>query len=249
MFDLSRQLLYTISRTNMNQAQFHLLEDLEFFLRPSLRGKDVTLTFGDDQSVKHLVESLGVPHTEIGEIEVDGQSVGFGYLVRNGEQVDVRCVAQQQLPEEPRFVLDSHLGRLASHLRMLGLDSLYNRDYQDDELVSISIQENRILLSRDRRLLMHKVILQGYCLRSLEPDGQIREVVRRYTLQDWIKPFSRCMCCNHPLEPVSKERVLHRLEALTKLYFEEFHLCPACNHVYWKGSHVEHMLELVNQLR
>jgi hypothetical protein len=132
---------------------------------------------------------------------------------------------------------------------MLGLDSLYNRDYQDDELVNISVQENRTLLSRDRRLLMHKVILQGYCLRSLEPDEQLKEVARRYTLQEWIKPFRRCMRCNHLLEPVSKEKVLHRLEPLTRLYFEVFHICPACNQVYWKGSHVEHMLELIEQLR
>jgi uncharacterized protein with PIN domain len=233
----------------MNQANFRLLDDLDFFLRPSLRGQDVTLTFGEDQSVKHLIESLGVPHTEIGEIRVDGKPVGMGYLVQDGEQVEVRYTAPQQLPEQPRFVLDGHLGRLASHLRMLGLDSLYNSDYADDELVEISVQEERILLSRDRRLLMHKVILHGYCLRSLKSDEQIREVVRRYNLQDWIKPFSRCMRCNHPLEPVSKEQVLDRLEPLTKLYFEEFHICPACNQVYWKGSHVERMLELVEELR
>ncbi len=232
----------------MNQAQFHLLDGLEFFLHPSLRGKDVTLTFGNDQSVKHLVESLGVPHTEIGNIRANGQPIGFGYLVRNGEQVEIRGVAPQQLTNEPHFVLDSHLGRLASHLRMLGLDTLYRRDYQDDELVAISLQEDRILLSRDRQLLMHKVILQGYCLRSLKSDEQIQEVVRRYTLQDWIKPFSRCMRCNHPLEPVSKGQVLDRLEPLTRLYFEEFHICPACNQVYWKGSHVERMLELVEEL-
>jgi uncharacterized protein with PIN domain len=232
----------------MNKALFRLLDGLNFFLRSSLRGRDVNLTFGDDQSVKHLVESLGVPHTEIGEIQVDGRPVGIGYLVRDGDQVVVRGTAPQVLPEEPRFVLDSHLGRLASRLRMLGLDSLYQGNYEDDELVAISLQENRILLSRDRRLLMHKVILQGYCLRSLVPDKQIREVVCRYTLQDWIKPFRRCMRCNNPLEPVSKERVLHRLEPLTRLYFDEFHICPACDQVYWKGSHVERMLELVKEL-
>jgi len=233
----------------MNQANFRLLDDLDFFLRLSWRGQDVKLTFGDDQSVKHLIESLGVPHTEIGEIRVDDSPVGMGYIVRDGEQVEVRGVAPRKLPVEPRFVLDGHLGRLASHLRMLGLDSLYNSNFSDDELVKISVREERILLSRDRRLLMHKVILLGYCLRSLKSDEQIREVVRRYTLTDWIKPFSRCLRCNHPLKPVSKEQVLDRLEPLTKIYFEEFHICPACNQIYWKGSHVERMLELIEELR
>ena len=233
----------------MNQASFRFLDDLDFFLRPSLRGQAITLTFGSDQSVKHLVESLGVPHTEIGDIHVDGQLVGFGYLVCNGEQVVAGGVEPERCVNEPRFIIDGHLGRLASHLRMLGFDSLYNNKYQDDELVAICVRENRILLSRDRHLLMHKIIVQGYCLRSLNSDEQIQEVVRRYALQDWIKPFQRCIRCNHPLEPVSKEQVLHRLEPLTRLYFEEFHICPACEQVYWKGSHVEHMLELVNQLR
>jgi hypothetical protein len=149
---------------------------------------------------------------------------------------------------EPRFVLDGHLGRLASHLRMLGLDCLYHNGYEDDELMHISVNEDRILLTRDRLLLMHKVITQGYLLRSLDSTEQLYEVVRRYGLVKWVRPFERCMNCNHPLEPVRKESVLEKLEPLTKKYYDDFKLCPGCGKVYWKGSHYERMLELIEQV-
>jgi len=149
---------------------------------------------------------------------------------------------------EPRFVLDGHLGRLASHLRMLGLDCLYSSAFEDEELAQASAEEGRILLTRDRRLLMRKIVTQGYLLRSLDSDEQLCEVVKRYELWQWVKPFRRCLRCNHPLETVSKEAVLERLEPLTKRYFDEFRICPACDQVYWKGSHYERMLELIAQV-
>jgi len=144
--------------------------------------------------------------------------------------------------------LDSHLGRLAAYLRMLGFDCLYRNDYDDAELAELVQCEKRILLSRDRRLLMRKVVQYGYCLRSLEPPEQLAEVVRRFDLADKIAPLHRCLRCNHPLQPVSKETVLDRLEPLTKIHFDEFHLCPACDQVYWKGSHVERMERLIESV-
>ena len=145
-------------------------------------------------------------------------------------------------------MLDGHLGRLASHLRMLGLDCLYNNGYEDEELVQISVEDGRILLTRDRLLLMHKVVTQGYLLRSLDSNEQLHEVVHRYALAQWVKPFQRCLRCNHLLESVAKKTVLERLEPLTKKYYDEFKLCPACNQVYWKGSHYERMLQLIEKV-
>ena len=131
---------------------------------------------------------------------------------------------------------------------MLGLDCLYNNSYEDDELAHISIEESRILLTRDRLLLMHKVITQGYLLRSLNSTEQLDEVVHRYSLAQWVKPFQRCLRCNHSLEPVEKETVLERLEPLTKKYYDEFKQCPACDQVYWKGSHYDRMLQLIEKV-
>jgi uncharacterized protein with PIN domain len=206
------------------------------------------MRFRGPQSVKHLIESLGIPHTEIGPLIVNGEKIGQEYIVYDGDRIEVRSVAPSGQGTEPRFVLDGHLGRLASHLRMLGLDCLYSNDYEDEELVHISVEDERILLTRDRLLLMHKVITQGYLLRNLNSNEQLDEVVHRYNLTNWVKPFQRCMRCNHPLEAVDKETVLKKLEPLTKKYYDEFKLCPACNQVYWKGSHYERMLQLIEKV-
>lgn len=232
----------------MKVVRFDFDLDLQTLLKRNLRGQFVEVDFQGPQSVKHLIESLSIPHTEIGLLTINEESIGLEYIVHDGDRIEVRYVPPVDLTEEPRFVLDGHLGRLTSHLRMLGLDCLYSNAYEDDELVRISVESERILLTRDRLLLMHKVVTQGYLLRSLNSTEQLHEVVQRYGLVKWVRPFQRCMNCNHPLESVKKEMVLEKLEPLTKKYYDDFKLCPACNQVYWKGSHYEHMLELIKQV-
>ena len=234
----------------MPAARFDFPPELRFFLSPQFRQGSFLYTFELGQSVKHLVESFGVPHTEIGQIAVNENAAGLDYLVQDGDQVTIFPVAPAQgiPPSGPCFVLDNHLGRLAAYLRMLGFDCLYRNDLQDEELAHIASQDERILLTRDRRLLMRRVVHYGYCLRSLDSRRQVREVLRRYNLSGRIAPFRRCLRCNASLEPVSKETILDRLQPLTRLYYAEFHLCPACGQVYWKGSHHERMLALIAQL-
>jgi hypothetical protein len=145
-------------------------------------------------------------------------------------------------------VLDNHLGRLTAYLRLLGFDAAYRNDLQDAELALISSQEGRILLTRDRRLLMRAVIRQGYWVRSLLPRQQVREVLQRYCLFSAVQPFGRCVHCNAVLEPVPKAQILHRLQPLTRRYFAEFLRCPGCNQIYWKGSHYEHLLAFIQEL-
>jgi uncharacterized protein with PIN domain len=232
----------------MKVARFDFALSLLPLLKRDLREQPVNLHFQGPQSVKHLIESLGIPHTEIGSLTSNGESIGLDYIVHDGNRIEVREVAPVELDEEPRYVLDGHLGRLASHLRMLGLDSLYDNAYEDDELMQISVEEERTLLTRDRQLLMRKVITQGYLLRSLYSIEQLYEVAKRYRLGKWIRPFQRCMNCNHPLEPVEKETVLEKLEPLTKKYYDEFKLCFACDQVYWKGSHYAKMVRVIENL-
>ncbi len=236
----------------MNEAQFRFHDDLNIFLPRNQRGTAIILSFNGDQSVKHLVESLGIPHVEVKRILVDGGDVDFSYLVRDGDQVEVYPYTHQDFfhltLEDKRFILDNHLGQLAVYLRMLGFDALYRNDYQDEELARVSSQESRILLTRDRRLLMRNMVSQGYWLRSKIPRQQLVEVIERYNLSPEITPFRRCMRCNHLLEPISKQAVLHRLQPLTKRYYEEFRICPECDRVYWKGSHYERMRSFINQV-
>ncbi len=229
-------------------ATFLFQEELNDFLRPSQRGRVVAISFRERQTVKHLIESLGVPHVELGLIRANGQPVRLDYLVSDGDFIEA-FPCSPGCPIEPRFLLDNHLGRLAAHLRMLGFDTLYRNDYEDAQLATLLEQENRILLTRDRRLLMRKVVRYGYCLRSLEPLEQLREVIRRFDLLPLIRPFHRCLRCNALLEEVSKQEVLSRLLPLTRKYYNEFHLCRSCNQVYWKGSHYERMQALITTLQ
>ncbi len=231
----------------MSTAYFDFQPELRCFLPHNKRNVTVALGFKGRQTIKHLVESLGVPHTEVGQVTANGQARGLDSVPHNGDRIEVRPAAPG-CPVEPRFLLDSHLGRLAAHLRMSGFDCLYDNDYHDERISEILTDDPRILLTRDRRLLMRKVVQYGYCLRSLEPQEQLVEVVRRFDLANKITPLHRCLRCNHPLQPVSKETVLDRLEPLTKLYFDEFHLCPACDQVYWKGSHVARMEKLIESV-
>jgi uncharacterized protein with PIN domain len=229
------------------KATFTFTDGLNDFLPHHLKDRSFSLEFAPHQSLKHLIEALGVPHTEFGMLRLNGQEVDSSRQLREANTIVV-YPADAPLQGEPRFVLDNHLGQLSTYLRMLGFDSLYRNDYQDEELTEIATREERTLLTRDRRLLMRKAIRQGYCLHSTDPRQQAAEVLRRFKLRDQVKPFQRCLRCNHPLEAVSKEAIIDRLEPLTRLYFDEFHICPACHQIYWKGSHYGHMLEMIEAM-
>ncbi len=229
------------------KATFSFIAELNDFLPHPRKNTPFSLEFAPHQSLKHLVESLGVPHTEIGLVLVDEQPVDASNRLQDGAWVTV-YPADSSLEGEPCFILDNHLGQLATYLRMLGFDCLYRNDYQDDELARVAVDEERVLLTRDRRLLMRKAIRRGYCIHQTDPRLQAAEVLRRFKLSGQVKPFQRCLRCNHPLQVVQKQDIIERLEPLTKKYFEEFRLCPACNQIYWKGSHFEHMQALILEL-
>ncbi len=233
----------------MKLAHFHFDQGLADLLLAHRGQVDVEYAFNGPQSVKHLVESLGIPHTEIGRLLANDRVIQPDYQVRDGDRIivgDTEPLADAAV--EPRFVLDGHLGRLASYLRMLGLDCLYSANADDSELASTAISDQRILVSRDRRLLMRKAITAGYLVRSLEPRVQLDEVVHRYPVRPWIRPFKRCIRCNQLLEPVPKADILDRLQPLTRRYFDEFRICTGCRQIYWKGSHYEKMRAVISDL-
>lgn len=240
----------------MKSAFFHFFDSLNDFLPLQRKNVRFEYPFQENPSVKHLIEALGVPHTEVFQIVANQEPVDFSYLVKDGDRIEVYpTLAEGEngpgslIPEnhnEPGFILDNHLGRLAAYLRMLGFDVLYSNRYQDQELAEIANREMRILLTRDRHLLMRNAILYGYFIRSQDPKEQMLEVLHHYNLTGHIHPFRRCLRCNTPLTAIPKEEVLPLLEPLTQKYFNEFHICPNCHQIYWKGSHYERMLKLVD---
>jgi uncharacterized protein len=235
----------------MNRAYIQFYGDLLDFLH--LKIDVISVDFKGRQSTKHIIESLGVPHPEIGKILVNNHPSALSYIPVDNDHLEVfpwsagdDLLSKYDL--KPRFILDNHLGKLATFLRILGIDTLYQNDFEDDEIVRSINNDERILLTRDRRLLMRREIRWGYCIRQDNPKNQLIETIARFNLQDKIKPLSRCLKCNHELAPIDKMSIIHRLKPLTKLYFEEFHLCPGCDQIYWKGSHHEHMLSFIQQL-
>jgi hypothetical protein len=229
------------------KATFTFIDELNDFLPHYRKNTPFSLEFEPHQSLKHLIESIGVPHTEFGRVLVNGQLLDSASRLQDDDLVTV-YPSDSPLDDEACLILDNHLGQLATYLRMLGFDCLYHNDYQDDELARVSIEEGRVLLTRDRRLLMRKAIRRGYCIHQTDPRQQVAEVLKRFKLFGQVKPFQRCMRCNSPLQTVSKQDVIERLEPLTKEYYDEFRICPTCNQIYWKGSHFEHMQQMILEM-
>ena len=243
----------------MNRASFRFYAELNDFLPEERRQRPFQVSFRGKVTVKHLVESLGVPHSEIDLILIDGESVDFTRVVEDGDSVSVYPVFESidispvgRLRPNPlresRFVLDIHLGQLATYLRLLGFDTLYQNDFDDSELAKISSEERRILLTKDRGVLKRNLVTHGYCVREIDPQLQLQEVIRRFDLQTSIAPFQRCLKCNGKLEPVEKEKILDRLEHNTSLYYDDFRICLQCSQIYWKGSHYSRMLQFLEEV-
>jgi uncharacterized protein with PIN domain len=237
-------------------ADLRFYAELRDFLAPARRSGHVSHVFREPGSVKDVIESYGVPHTEVELILANGQSVEFGYRVVDGDRISVYPVFESfdvsplvrvraHPLREPRFVLDVHLGTLARRLRLLGLDCHYERDASDRALVAISTGEGRILLTRDLGLLKRKVITHGTFVRATDPRHQVHEIVRRFQLAGWISPFSRCVSCNGLLEDVPKVEVASQLPPMTRQLYDEFRRCRDCRKLYWRGAHHARLEQIV----
>jgi uncharacterized protein with PIN domain len=244
----------------VNSCLIRFYAELNDFLPREKRQAAFKHFFFGRPAVKDLIESLGVPHTEVDLVLINGESVEFSRRVRDGdrisvypvfESIDISPVARVR-PEplrEVRFVLDTHLGKLATYLRMLGFDALYRNNFSDEALTEVSVKERRILLTRDRGLLKRGRITHGYFVRNTDLRAQLTEVLRRFDLYRLIRPFCRCLRCNRLLEPVPQEEVAGRLPPKVREYFDEFYFCPGCGRIYWKGSHYEHMEHFVREIQ
>jgi uncharacterized protein len=244
----------------MNTANVEFRGTLNDFLPRRRRGQAFTHEFDGQPSVKDMIESLGVPHTEIEMVVVNDEAVDFHYLVHDGDHIQAYppfadapmpsgVHVRPQPPTPRRFVLDQHLGRLAAYLRMLGFDTLYRNDYHDEELARTAADEDRILLTRDVGLLKRGIVNHGYFVRETNPEKQIREIVGYYDLLPLIDAFRRCAKCNGSLVDVDKEAISDRLPPMADEYFDHFRICEGCQQVYWRGSHVERVEKLIEDLR
>lgn len=221
----------------MGEIQLRVPRHLQLFLKPDSRTRNVRVTTDTTSTIGHVIESVGVPLTEVGTIEVNGAVVSPSAFAQPGAVVELGPVTHPQtLPERTRgFVLDVHLGTLARRMRVLGIDTEYRNDAGDDELVDEANSERRILLTRDRRLLMRRALWCGAHVRADRPAAQLAEVIERFAPP--LAPWTRCTACNGELAAVRKDDVAHLLEPGTRRSYTSFAQCRACAKVYWRGAH------------
>ncbi|MFB3056038.1 MAG: Mut7-C RNAse domain-containing protein [Ignavibacteriaceae bacterium] len=244
----------------MHKIYFRFYEELNDFLPEEKRKVLFTHNYIDRASVKDVIESLGVPHTEVDMILVNGKSVEFDYLITDGDDISAYPVfeslditnVQHLRPKplrEPKFIADVHLGKLARYLRMMGFDVFYKNDFDDDKIVSLSLTEKRAILTRDRGILKRSKVTHGYWVRTTKINEQVIEVIKRFDLKNNIKEFSRCIDCNTVLKPISKNEIIDDLPPKVLKSQTDFSRCPACQKNYWKGTHHQKMLSFIQSVK
>lgn len=237
-------------------ATFRFYEELNDFLPPPRRKQAFSVACAEAATAKHMIEALGVPHTEVELILVNGESVGFGHRLRDGDRVAVyprfealdvlpllrvRPVPLREAQDGVRFLADAHLGGLARLLRMAGFDTRYDNHMDDAEIAALAEAEARTILTRDLELLKRRNVTHGCFVHALKPMAQLQEVAERLDLARLARPFSRCLECNVPLRAVDKAEVWERLPPAVRAGQTTFRRCEACGRVYWPGSHWRRM--------
>lgn len=247
---------------NIKQLRLHIYKELKDFIRPTERNNTIVHAFSRRASIKDVLESYNVPHTEIDLILVNKVSVDFDYIVKNGDDIHVfpdnypvskyshtspLLHLSSPAPDQSKFVVDVNLGRLARYLRLLGLDCLYCNKFADATIAEISSTTQRTVLTRDRKLLQRKIIIYGYFVRAENPKTQVKEVLSKFNLYPLLKPLTRCTYCNGKLIDSKKHNIVHRLKPLTQKYYDKFLICSECSRIYWQGSHCKRISRLINE--
>lgn len=243
-------------------ATVRLYAELNDFVAPARRQRDLRVRFTVGPTVKDAIEGLGVPHTEVALVVVDGAPVGFDHRLVGGDRVsaypaftgiglppelDLQPASHPQL----RFLADVHLATLARHLRLLGFDTrLASHDEPDALLAEVAATEQRVVLTRDRGLLKRRVVTHGCYVRSSDPQAQLDEVAARCSLASSMAPFTRCMACNGVLEEVDVTDIAERLPPGTRRAgHDDFRRCVRCTRVFWPGAHHTRLVHVVERVR
>ncbi|MCN9243900.1 Mut7-C ubiquitin/RNAse domain-containing protein [Streptomyces sp. RY43-2] len=234
----------------MNAPEIHVefAPELGLFIPHGRRGHATKVVTDGASTLGHVVESLGVPLTEVGALLVDGRATAVSHVPADGESVEVRPVERpQRVPGAPlRFLLDVHLGTLARRLRLLGVDTAYeSTDIGDAALATRSAAEQRVMLSRDRGLLRRRELWAGAFVYSTRPEEQLTDILDRFAPE--LKPWTRCTACNGLLRDATKDEVADQLEHGTRRTYDVFAQCRDCGRAYWKGAHHQELEAIVER--
>lgn len=230
--------------------------DLINLLGNNKKDRWITVKFPGKRPAKDLIQSLGVPHTEIGNLQVNDHRIDLTYILNEGDSIEVFPVSPGSktfATDNPRFICDVHLWKLARRLRLLGFDTRFNPQWDDAELADICQKEHLLLLSRDRGLLKRNKVEQGLLIRNTDPEKQVSEVIYRLGIGTKAEPFTRCLICNGILEPVSiggeffEKKIKPQIPKNILEWCKEFHFCPACGRIFWKGSHYNKLIKMIDK--
>ena len=143
-----------------------------------------------------------------------------------------------------RFIVDTNVGKLARWLRMLGYDTLFINDIDDNELIAIGLNDKRVLLTKDTQIMLRRVVTSGSLKAVLieddNPRNQLRQVARMMKI-DQERKFTRCLECNKLLVPKGKDEVRTLVPAYVFKTQPQYFQCPACQRIYWRGTHWQRM--------
>ena len=243
----------------MSVAIFHFYEELNDFLSPQRRKVDFQVGFKGRESVKDMIEALGVPHTEVDLILVNGESVDFRYIINEGDRISVYPVFEsldisgvtrlRKIPlRESRFIADINIRDIVKYMRALGLDVVYDASLSPRDIIRISRGEKRTILTKSRKLLKFKDVTHGIFIRPGTTVEQIKGVIDFLSLREVMVPFSRCLQCNHALVKVTKESVSDRIPPKTREFCDEYSYCRACDKIYWKGTHFIKIKQVIEEI-
>ncbi|WP_299983347.1 Mut7-C RNAse domain-containing protein [Desulfobacula sp.] len=236
-----------------------LERQFDFFLTNDKNGNRFEYFLSRKASVKDIIESLGVPHTEVGRIDFNDQEVDFSYIPLSQGVLHVHAIHPPFTVLSPsvlrpiplnsmKFIADVNVIKLGRLLILLGFDVNYSSFYSDIEIADIAETEYRIVLTRDTDLLKRKKIIFAKRIQANLPYDQLIETIIFFGLQNLISFFSRCTACNIKLVTTAKKDVIHLLEPKTKRYFNTFFQCPQCKRVFWKGSHYDNIQKKISSL-
>ena len=243
----------------MPKAIFRFYEELNDFLPEAKKKTDFGAEFKGKRSIKDMIESLGVPHTEIDLVLVNGKSVDFRYILQDQDRVSVYPVFEsfniegithlREIPlRKTKFVADNNLGDIVKYLRVLGFDVYYDTSLSQREIIEISKKEKRIILTKSKGLLKFKEVTHGLYIYPGNAEEQVKRIVDFLDIKNSAKPFSRCLHCNSLLKIISKEKIAHRIPPKTKAHCDEYTYCKYCDKIFWKGTHFTNMKKVIDKI-
>jgi len=148
-----------------------------------------------------------------------------------------------------RFICDVMLGKLSKNLRMLGIDTAYHNNIKEEYLITTSLKENRIVLTRKTKFRFSDKTTPALFILDNNPKNQLRQVVSHFRInRDMLSPFSRCISCNKELRPLKKDLAEGKVADYIFNTTDSFTTCPACKKIYWAGTHLQNMEILINNL-